>query len=293
MVDLLVFLLVNQQEPATLQMQCTYTEFLPPNYVAQAGLIEDFGCSTSGTELEATEATHVTFKAIRPPCTLAYDPYNYEHPVSAEIKELFQCITQYTPQTVALDHKLIPSHYIAIQKVVSYHQVPQPDGKLDNLGLLVLDEPSTKQSDPTVLSLWLSENSKQHNVSQNMHTHTHTRIQTRNMLAQIQSVENPEKDPKVTENWIESISELHHSKPPATVHYTRRVLMPDVDTLMQDWPPEFEELRGKEEPVTLQLQYVYTDFLPPRFVSQSGLIEDFGYSTIGPEPEPTQESQIT
>lgn len=44
-------------------------------------------------------------------------------------------------------------------------QVPRPDGKPDNLGLLVLDEPSTKQSDPTVLSLWLTENSKQHNIT--------------------------------------------------------------------------------------------------------------------------------
>lgn len=44
-------------------------------------------------------------------------------------------------------------------------QVPRPDGKPDNLGLVVLDEPSTKQSDPTVLSLWLTENSKQHNVA--------------------------------------------------------------------------------------------------------------------------------
>lgn len=46
-----------------------------------------------------------------------------------------------------------------------YLQVPRPDGKPDNLGLLVLDEPSTKQSDPTVLSLWLTENSKQHNIT--------------------------------------------------------------------------------------------------------------------------------
>ena len=47
----------------------------------------------------------------------------------------------------------------------SPNQVPRPDGKPDNLGLLVLDEPSTKQSDPTVLSLWLTENSKQHNIT--------------------------------------------------------------------------------------------------------------------------------
>lgn len=47
--------------------------------------------------------------------------------------------------------------------------MPRPDGKPDNLGLLVLDEPSTKQSDPTVLALWLTENSKQHNVTVSRH----------------------------------------------------------------------------------------------------------------------------
>lgn len=45
-------------------------------------------------------------------------------------------------------------------------QVPRPDGKPDNLGLLVLDEPSVKQSDPTVLSLWLSEETKQHGATE-------------------------------------------------------------------------------------------------------------------------------
>ncbi|XP_030648926.1 intraflagellar transport protein 46 homolog isoform X2 [Chanos chanos] len=161
----------------------------------------------------------------------AYDPADYEHLlVSAEIKELFQYITRYTPQTVDLDHKLkpfIPDFIPAVGDIDAFLKVPRPDGKLDNLGLLVLDEPSTKQSDPTVLSLWLSENSKQHNVTE----------------VKVKSVENPEKNPKAVENWIESISELHRSKPPATVHYTRP--MPDIDTLMQEWPPEFEELLGK------------------------------------------------
>uniref|UniRef100_G3U9V2 Intraflagellar transport protein 46 homolog n=1 Tax=Loxodonta africana TaxID=9785 RepID=G3U9V2_LOXAF len=39
----------------------------------------------------------------------AYDPADYEHlPVSAEIKELFQYISRYTPQLIDLDHKLKP-----------------------------------------------------------------------------------------------------------------------------------------------------------------------------------------
>ncbi|XP_039327267.1 intraflagellar transport protein 46 homolog isoform X4 [Saimiri boliviensis] len=162
----------------------------------------------------------------------AYDPADYEHlPVSAEIKGLFQYISRYTPQLIDLDHKLkpfIPDFIPAVGDIDAFLKVPRPDGKPDNLGLLVLDEPSTKQSDPTVLSLWLTENSKQHNITQHM---------------KVKSLEDAEKNPRAIDMWIESISELHRSKPPATVHYTRP--MPDIDTLMQEWSPEFEELLGK------------------------------------------------
>lgn len=118
---------------------------------------------------------------------------------------------RYTPQTIELDHKLkpfIPDFIPAVGDIdaflkVSEHsgvvlvwkcqltislyvfffticvrQVPRADGKADNLGLLVLDEPCVKQSDPTVLSLWLSENSKQHNVAVSPHTHTRRLIKS-------------------------------------------------------------------------------------------------------------------
>ncbi|XP_072740475.1 intraflagellar transport protein 46 homolog isoform X2 [Ciconia boyciana] len=151
-------------------------------------------------------------------------------PVSSEIKELFEYIKRYTPKTIEIEHKLqpfIPDFIPAVGDIDAFLKVPRPDGKPDNLGLLVLDEPSTKQSDPTVLSLWLTENSKQHNITQ----------------IKVKSLENAEKNPKAIDSWIESISELHRCKPPATVHYTRP--MPDIETLMQEWSPEFEELLGK------------------------------------------------
>nr|AAI23330.1 MGC154753 protein [Xenopus laevis] len=161
-----------------------------------------------------------------------YNPADYEHlPVTAEIKELFQYITRYTPQVVELDYKLkpfIPDFIPAVGDIDAYLKVPRPDGKPDNLGLLTLDEPSTRQSDPTVMALWLSENSKQHSVTQQI---------------KVKTLENAERNSKAIDAWIESISELHRSKPPATVHYTRS--MPDIDTLMQEWPSEFEELLGK------------------------------------------------
>ncbi|NXS95242.1 IFT46 protein, partial [Jacana jacana] len=152
-------------------------------------------------------------------------------PVSSEIKELFEYIKRYTPKTMDIEYKLqpfIPDFIPAVGDIDAFLKVPRPDGKPDNLGLLVLDEPSTKQSDPTVLSLWLTENSKQHNVTQQI---------------KVKSLENAEKNPKAIESWIESISELHRCKPPATVHYSRP--MPDIEALMQEWSPEFEELLGK------------------------------------------------
>ncbi|ELR55391.1 Intraflagellar transport protein 46-like protein, partial [Bos mutus] len=178
----------------------------------------------------------------------AYDPADYEHlPVSAEVKELFQYISRYTPQLIDLDHKLkpfIPDFIPAVGDIDAFLKVPRPDGKPDNLGLLVLDEPSTKQSDPTVLSLWLTENSKQHNITQHM---------------KVKSLEDAEKNPKAIDTWIESISELHRSKPPATVHYTRP--MPDIDTLMQEWSPEFEELLGKVSLPTAEIDCSLAEYI--------------------------------
>ncbi|MXQ81517.1 hypothetical protein E5288_WYG005869 [Bos mutus] len=182
------------------------------------------------------------------PFPRAYDPADYEHlPVSAEVKELFQYISRYTPQLIDLDHKLkpfIPDFIPAVGDIDAFLKVPRPDGKPDNLGLLVLDEPSTKQSDPTVLSLWLTENSKQHNITQHM---------------KVKSLEDAEKNPKAIDTWIESISELHRSKPPATVHYTRP--MPDIDTLMQEWSPEFEELLGKVSLPTAEIDCSLAEYI--------------------------------
>ncbi|KAJ6653159.1 hypothetical protein lerEdw1_010032 [Lerista edwardsae] len=172
----------------------------------------------------------------------AYNSADYDYlPVSMEIKELFQYIRRYSSQMIDLEHKLkpfIPDFIPAVGDIDAFLKVPRPDGKPDNLGLLVLDEPSTKQSDPTVLSLWLTENSKQHNVAVSSAPGLSLQQQIK-----VKSLENAEKNPKAIDSWIESISELHRCKPPATVHYARP--MPDIDMLMQEWSPEFEELLGK------------------------------------------------
>uniref|UniRef100_A0A3B3I8Z9 Intraflagellar transport protein 46 homolog n=1 Tax=Oryzias latipes TaxID=8090 RepID=A0A3B3I8Z9_ORYLA len=164
---------------------------------------------------------------------LEYDPADYANlPVSTDIKELFQYITRYTPQSFDLELRLkpfIPDFIPAVGDIDAFLKVPRPDGKPDSLGLLVLDEPSVKQSDPTVLSLWLSEESKQHGSAQ-----------------KVASVSSPHTNPRAVDSWVDSISALHRSKPPASVHYSHP--MPDIDSLMQEWPPEMEEQLGRLQP---------------------------------------------
>lgn len=161
----------------------------------------------------------------------AYDPADYANlPVSTEIKELFQYITRYTPQSIELDHSLkpfIPDFIPAVGDIDAFLKVPRPDGKSDGLGLLVLDEPSVKQSDPTVMSLWLSEETKQHGATE---------------MKKVTSISTPQSNPRQIDNWVDSIAALHRSKPPASVQYMRP--MPDIDSLMQEWPAELEEQLG-------------------------------------------------
>ncbi|XP_061619061.1 intraflagellar transport protein 46 homolog [Phyllopteryx taeniolatus] len=161
----------------------------------------------------------------------AYDPADYAIlPVSAEIKELFQYIVRYSPQSIQLKHSLrpfIPDFIPAVGDIDAFLKVPRPDGEADGLGLLVLDEPSVKQSDPTLLSLWLSEETKQHATGE----------------LKVTSVSSPQSNPRAVDSWVESIGALHRSKAAASVQYARA--MPDIDALMQEWPPEVEETLGR------------------------------------------------
>jgi intraflagellar transport protein 46 len=100
--------------------------------------------------------------------------------------------------------------------------VPRPDNKEDGLGLRYLDEPSTTQSDPTVLELQLRAKSK--------------RLQYGDVV--VRSIEHADKNPAKIEKWIQDISELHRSKPPPQVNYKKN--MPEMDQLMEVWPEEFE-----------------------------------------------------
>jgi intraflagellar transport protein 46 len=157
----------------------------------------------------------------------AYSPKDYAHlNVSAEVRDLFQYIERYKPHEVELETTLkcfIPEYIPAIGEMDAFVKVPRPDNKPEDLGLKYLDEPSATQSDPTVLELQLRAMSK--------------KLQYGDVV--VRSIENAHKNPAAIDKWIQSINDLHRTKPPPQVHYRKN--MPDADTLMQQWPEEFEK----------------------------------------------------
>ncbi|KAL5104255.1 hypothetical protein TcWFU_004274 [Taenia crassiceps] len=156
-----------------------------------------------------------------------YNPTDFEHLiVSPEVKEMFQHIQRYIPQKMDLETRLqpfIPEYIAAVGDADAFLKIPRPDGKPDNLGLTLLDEPSTDQSDSTLLDLQLRAISKR---------------KTAKEMA-VKSIEDPERNGKEIDKWIKSITNLHLSKPPPAVHYTKP--MPDLTSLMSEWPEDFEK----------------------------------------------------
>jgi len=160
-----------------------------------------------------------------PSPTAAYNK-DYSHlNVSDEIQTMFKYIGNFKPIKVEIDSKLkcfIPDFTPAIGNLDNFVKVPRPDSKPDQLGLAVVDEPAVTQSDATVLELQFLSSAK-------------TQMAKR---LNIRSIERAEKSPAEITRWIESIADLHRNKPPPTVTYKKP--MPDVESLMQVWPEEFE-----------------------------------------------------
>lgn len=191
---------------------------------SKANLASD---SDEGEEDSSSNGSETSSKANKAPPG-AYKASDYAHlNVTSEQRELFQYLGRYTPHVIELDTKLrcfVPDYIPAVGQIDPFIKVPRPDRTDDGLGLTTVDEPSATQSDPTVLELQLRAVSKK---------------TPKNPMV-VRSIDSAEKNKRDVENWIESVKDLHRSKPPPQVHYTRN--MPDIETLMQVWPEEVENL---------------------------------------------------
>ena len=156
----------------------------------------------------------------------AYNPAQYANlPVSNEVKELFEYIQRYKPQKIDLDTKIkpfIPDYIPAVGEVDAFLKMPKPDGQKEDLGITVLDEPALNNEDKTVLEL----------------KYVQSKNVTRSVVINVDSIEYADKKSKEISRWVSSVQDLHKTRPPPTVNYTKN--MPDIDTLMQEWNPEME-----------------------------------------------------
>ncbi|XP_072929692.1 intraflagellar transport protein 46 homolog [Epargyreus clarus] len=175
------------------------------------------------------------------PAEGAYDPKQFQDlKVPPEMENIFQYIMKYTPQKIDIELRLqpfVPEYMPAVGDTDAFLKVSTPacgarglplaDAALDhidNLGLTVLDEPSAEQSDSALLHLQLRAISKTSSAKSTVLT---------------RKIDDAEKNPKAIERWIKDVSELHMSKPAPTVTYTSK--MPDIDSLMEEWPESIEE----------------------------------------------------
>ncbi|KAK0406579.1 hypothetical protein QR680_018665 [Steinernema hermaphroditum] len=175
-----------------------------------------------------------------------HSDYGSEHhdrsgplPVTQQQELLFRFVDEFVPHDEKkaskeakddFEPKLYPfivDFFPAVGDTDPFIKIPRPDGIDDNLGIVVLDEPAVDQTDPVIMDMKLKMNLKNDAANE----------------VAVKNVERADKHTEVIEQWIKNIKELHSQKPSTSV--TFRQPMPDFDKLMQEWPPEIEQLLGE------------------------------------------------
>jgi intraflagellar transport protein 46 len=162
-----------------------------------------------------------------------------------EIAELFEHIGRYSPHIHELPTRLkpfIPDFMPSVGDIDPILKPDRPDSAQETLGFTKLDEPSPQQSDATVLELQLRALSKKSHLEPTF----------------VRSIAEADKNPREIQKWIESVEELHRSKPPPQVRYSKP--MPDVEALMQEWPEQIEALLSTIESPSADLDLSLEEF---------------------------------
>ncbi|CAI2356361.1 unnamed protein product [Caenorhabditis sp. 36 PRJEB53466] len=124
-------------------------------------------------------------------------------------------------------------------------KVPRPDEIDDNVGLTQIDEPPCNQSDGTIVGMQIRNATKDSTILDDE--------------VPVKLLENADENPDEIKKWIANIKEFHKSKPAHTVHY--RTQLPDIDTLMQEWPGKLEDVLKKAKAPTADLDIPLEKFV--------------------------------
>jgi intraflagellar transport protein 46 len=180
--------------------------------------------STRAPKRTETESPPASYRRPRSP---AHDDVDIAG--GSGIASLFSLISRFRPEPVELSvhwKPFIPDLVPAIGTIDAFIKIPRPDGVFDDLGLVIVDEPSITQSNPQVLRMELRE---QYGISSPSNTGD----------CYIGFLEDPHRDRKALDSWLASIEDIHRNRPPPAIIYSHK--MPEMEELMEVWAPKFEE----------------------------------------------------
>ncbi|XP_049299005.1 intraflagellar transport protein 46 homolog isoform X4 [Anopheles funestus] len=161
-----------------------------------------------------------------------FNPKLYENiDAPSEVKDLFQYISRYTPQRIAIEFKLkifIPEFIPAVGDIDAFLKVCPPgpvsekkskklNGHIQNLGLMILDEPCGDQSDSVLLQMKL----------RSIFTKP---IETPSAIV---------RSARDIDRWITEIQALRASQSIQSVNAQKQPIV-NIDSLMSEWPEEME-----------------------------------------------------
>ncbi|KAJ1374611.1 Intraflagellar transport complex B protein 46 C terminal [Parelaphostrongylus tenuis] len=161
---------------------------------------------------------------------------NTAHGFNSDELQLLSFIDAYQPEEIRprpLLRPFVMDYIPAIGDIDAMIKIPRPDEVDDNIGLIQLDEPAIQQSDPTILAMQLRHANKEVNSQ---------------LDAPVKQLERGDKSAHEIDKWISDIKELHRTRPSqSTVQF--RGPMPDIESLMQEFHPHFEQsLEGVKMP---------------------------------------------
>lgn len=144
----------------------------------------------------------------------------YDLDVDDEAKMLLSDMKNFTPNRdlLYLDTKLkpfIPNYIPSIGEVDAFIKINRPDNNIEDMGLDYIDEPSIKGIDPSIFSLELAYKLK-------------SKIPESYV---IKNIEEAHKNPKLIQNWIDNLENLHKEALSSNIDYSNK--MPDLESLMQ------------------------------------------------------------
>jgi intraflagellar transport protein 46 len=167
---------------------------------------------------------------------------------SSGMASLFALIGKFHPEPVEIPvhwKPFIPDLVPAIGSIDAFIKVPRPDGDLDDLGLVIVDEPSIAQSNPQVLRMELRE---QYGITS----------PSTESDGYIGFIEDPQKNRKALDSWLDSLEDIHRYRPPPTIIYTHK--MPEMEDLMEPWPAQLEEALASVLLPTAEIDLGFDEF---------------------------------